>query len=176
MLTSLKKIGMFMLKQVNNIYILMTLNFSICEGKCPPGWTLFFKANKCYKFFPGSRQFSSARRLCQENGGDVAIATELGENNFISFVFTDKNLWLGGERIGSTKNFGWNYRGTRVSDTSKFIPQQFLPWNPNEPNNGGAVGNENCIITNWFNNGRAKWNDVVCTFTAETVCERPANL
>merc|ERR1711953_1472009 len=146
------------------------------EGKCPDGWTFFFKNNKCYKYITGKRTFPSAQSLCRRQGGDVAIAPTLGENNFVSFVFTNKNIWLGGKRrSSSSKTFDWFLNDKKVSDTTKFIPQQFLPWNPNEPNNFNGNGEEDCIITNWFDNGRAKWNDAICNFLAETVCERPAN-
>ena len=153
---------------------LLNFYFEGNEGRCPDGWTFFFKNKKCYKYIPGSRQITSARSLCRQQGGDIAIATDLGESNFISFVFTDKNIWLSGKRQGSSsKIFDWFLNDQKVSDTSKFLPENFPVWNRGEPNNFG--GNEDCVITNWFNNGRARWNDVNCREFAETVCERPAN-
>ena len=157
---------------------LKTLYFAVDVSPCPEGWTFFFKAKKCYKYFPVIKDFNGARALCQENGGDIAIATELGENNFVSFTFTDQKLWLGGQRIGATKDFQWTYRGEVVSDTTKFIPQQFLPWLPNQPSNSG--GDENCVITNWpsDSNRLSEWNDISCSRNdlAQVVCEKPQDI
>ena len=109
--------------------------------------------------------------MCQENGGDVAIATNLGENNFISFIYTDISIWLGGKRVGTTNTFEWTFRGQHVSDTTKFEPAAFLPWLPGQPDN--TNGAQNCLVTNWNSNGEGKWNDLPCNFRfAEAVCER----
>ena len=125
---------------------------------------------KCYKYFPGRITFNEARALCQQNGGDIAIATNLGENNFISFTFTNDNIWLGGRRIGATNNFEWTYRGQHAGDTTKFEPKEFLPWDIGQPDN--AKGEESCVITNFGYRGSGKWHDFTCHGRAAgAVCE-----
>ena len=156
------------------LVLVVTLDcFSATSNPCPDGWTFYFKAKKCYKHFPiGKLTFAEAQALCQSQGGDLATATNLGESNFISFVFTDTFIWLGGKRIEiptatiTTALFEWTYRGKRVSDTSKFEPAELIPWQPGQPSNGTG---EDCLIV--F--GRTgKWYDNRCTSSVyDAVCE-----
>merc|ERR1712243_420295 len=69
---------------------------------CPNGWRIFFKEKLCYKYFPGNRSYYSAKSLCKRQSGnkaEIAVASNIGRNNFIAFVHTNKNLWLGGRRV-----------------------------------------------------------------------------
>ena len=137
---------------------------------CPDGWAFFFKAQKCYKYLFGVGRvtFEKARELCQLKGGDVAIATDIGENNFIAFALTRTNIWLGGKRIvleNPTNVFQWTYRGQPASDSTKFQPAALIPWAAGRPRNNSV---ENCLYVNT----NAQWVDVRCTGEAAVVCEK----
>merc|ERR1711915_516334 len=146
-------------------FLVFAMMMSMVRSKphCPGGWSLFFRERICYKHFRGLRTYEAARSLCKEQGGsmaEVAIASNIGRNNFIAFVFTDQNIWLGGRRVNRGKTFRWD-------DGQSF---SYTNWKSNEPNNAGP-GVEDCIVTNWYNNGEGRWNDWSCNKAAETVCQ-----
>ena len=163
---------------ITSLVLLALARTSSARGNCPRGWDFFFDARKCYKHIPTKMSFVDAQSLCKKLGGDVAVATSLGENNFISFVFTDQKIWLGGRRQSASSNeFDWILNGQKVSDTSRFQPRQFLPWNDGEPNNAG--GKQDCVLTNfrYTRDNKGKWDDEKCNSSdpnrqAEVVCER----
>merc|ERR1719150_2793431 len=103
-------------------------------NRCPGGgWVPFFRFNVCYKFFKGQRTYDSAKRLCKEQGGEqaeLAIASDIGRNNKITYSFTDEIVWLGGGKRwvdlpggGLGQTWTWD-DGTQMSYTN---------WIPNEP-------------------------------------------
>ena len=102
---------------------------------------------------------------CSVFQGELAQAKDIGRNNYISFVFTNKNIWLGGRYEGNRYSGVWKW-----NDGSTFT---FNRWNPGEPNNIKTGGTEFCLMTNWYNSGDAGWNNAPCNnVAAETVCQR----
>merc|ERR1711973_17962 len=147
------------------LFLLIAMMMAMVRTKphCPGGWSLYFREKMCYKFFRGQRTYSSAKSLCKEQGGvkaQLAIASNIGRNNYISFVFTDQIVWLGGRRVHGSNTWKWD-DGT---------PWSYKNWRHNEPNNN--QGREDCIIINWGSDRRG-WNDFPCSNTAQTICQVP---
>merc|ERR1712131_20017 len=148
------------------VFLLMAMMMMVrTKPHCPGGWSLFFRDKICYKFFRGLRTYEEARSLCKEQGGssaEVAVASNNERNNIISFHFTDQNVWIGGKRWPNrySKTFRWD-------DGQSW---SYANWYPGEPN---GPGREVCLVTNWPNDGKGRWNDWRCSQKALTVCQVP---
>ena len=75
---------------------------------CPSGWTANANNNMCYKYTANSTtEWSKAKSFCNSIGGDLAIAKNSNENDFLSALVLGKSVWLGIKReVGSSE---WKY-------------------------------------------------------------------
>ena len=97
----------------------------------------------------------------------IAVGSNIGRNNAISFSFTNKRLWLGAHKKQGSTRFTWD-------DGSAWSYTNWVPGEPNDVN-----GQEKCIVTNWDDwkvyRNLPTWNDTPCSFKNEFVCQRPSN-
>ncbi len=124
--------------------------------------------NHCYLFFDTKAIRSTAVATCLAAGGaTLATITTQAEHQFVANLVGASEAMLGGTDLVTEGVFRW--------DTNEVF--SYAPWRIGEPNNGGDVYQEDCIVMQ----GQlisAPWDDRPCdTTVAPTamypfVCER----
>lgn len=118
-------------------------------------WTLF--EGSYYLFESTPRDFAGQRQFCQSVGGDVVSIHSAAEDNFITSL-GDVHIYIGGrDLVGDNVVYTW------VDGT----PWSYSNWRKDEPN-----GKHEQCVNKWSTQYEAKWNDIVCTWTAPVVCKR----
>ena len=131
------------------------------SDKCATGWLHF--GTKCYKLFTAELSFNDARASCRcDNGADLVSIGSAEENTQVSSLAgSTAKTWTGGNDLQTEGTYVWT-DGTSFSYTNwKASPQQ--------PNNGGTDGNQDCISMDTD----GVWDDVSCSSTRQYICEKP---
>ncbi|XP_013400862.1 uncharacterized protein LOC106166760 [Lingula anatina] len=131
-------------------------------NQCPSrpqddGWTIYIFRGKCYQFVDVERYWTEARDFCRGRGG---VQVEIYDQETMDFVIDklnnigwDRNgVWAGAHDIDQEGSWQW----TSGRDLSRYSN-----WMPGEPNNGGWLGGQDCVVMkrdeDW------KWDDVHCS-------------
>jgi hypothetical protein len=117
-----------------------------------------------YLFCSGEEGWEDARIACQAEGTDLVIVGGEAENGWLFERLVEVGLdrpWIGLSDAEQEDTFLW-------VDGS---PLDFSNWAPNEPNDFGLEGGEDCIA---FWTQGATWNDENCRRTRPFICESPA--
>ncbi|XP_078579734.1 lymphocyte antigen 75-like isoform X1 [Branchiostoma floridae x Branchiostoma japonicum] len=132
------------------------------ETACPGGWLSYQQS--CYKVFEDQKDWSSARTACGAYMADLTSITTTAEQQFMSQLIPNNGgqYWIGLHDIPSETNFVW------VDGTP--YDQAVSMWNPGEPNNAHATG-EDCAEM-FVQDNVGKWNDLDCATAKKYVCER----
>lgn len=131
-------------------------------NKCPTGWSLFARNQKCYRRFTNSLTWGEANSACAKahHGGILAVIPDSGTQSFITSLTPNSawtKSWIGGYRSGSI--FKWS--NSRLAMT-------YSSWYPGEPNNHG--GNQNYVAIYSQQNG-GKWDDNNYNTKMAYICE-----
>ncbi|XP_051907364.1 macrophage mannose receptor 1 [Hippocampus zosterae] len=135
------------------------------EGYCPAGWMHF--NDKCF-LFKGKKNdikanWTHARSLCKDQGGELAVIDNQYENDFVSSYLKDMELptWIGLSDILVENQYAWS---------DGVSPVLYTNWNGKEPNNAG--GTEHCVSISHSVLVSGKWNDDACHKKHSFVCFR----
>ncbi|KAL4229235.1 chromatin-modulating protein mrc1 [Mactra antiquata] len=139
----------------------------VISQQCPNGWYGYSLQGKCYKFNTANKlTWQDARVFCQTHQGDllrVDTANELRwvlnqiRSNYRQHAHYNGTVWTGLNNREYLTAWEWA-DGTPAGN--------FIPWNPNEPNN--YRGREGCagIVAS------GKFNDDQCSNKYPFVCSR----
>ena len=135
-----------------------------CNG---PGELADPATGHCYRLVTEGQPWRQARERCDELGAGfqlVAPAT-LAERDLIMPMVIPLNspIWIGATDEVMEGVFQW------INGEPFTFPGGMHPWNPNEPNNGGGLGEEDCVEL--FTSGLL--NDQQCMAALPYMCERP---
>ena len=104
---------------------------------------------RIFKIFPLKKNWLDARKICRENGGDLAIL-DTKELNVQAAKIGGFGFWIGGFRKNDQTTWKWVGRGK--------IRNQDKNWGPKQPNKDDL--GEACLIIDHKND----WNDKPCTY------------
>ncbi|EPB77815.1 lectin C-type domain protein [Ancylostoma ceylanicum] len=137
------------------------------------GWHTFLENGHCYRKFCDLRSWTSAKVVCEQQGGYLATPRSSSENTFIAALSANsgKEHWY--------SYLGWTWFGVYRDNVKPGTPWKLIDgtiakynnFNYGEPNNG--YGDERCV--NFKTNGyniNDHWNDYLCEKPAFYVCER----
>ncbi|XP_078659901.1 lymphocyte antigen 75-like isoform X2 [Branchiostoma floridae x Branchiostoma belcheri] len=132
------------------------------ETTCPDGWIAHLQS--CYKVFEELKEWAPARTACSAFMADLASITTTEEQSFMAQLIPNNGgqYWIGLHDTMVENTFVW------VDGTP--FDQAVSMWNPGEPNNAHATG-EDCVEM-FVQNNVGKWNDLACDTAKKYVCER----
>lgn len=123
-----------------------------------PGYGLI----RLYRTF---KSWPAAKKFCEDEGAHLAIPPDRYAYDGLKQIFPkEKGIWFA--FVGITDQVS---EGVFVGVHGR--PVSYLPWQPNEPNNGNG-GKEDCVDVR--NDGLL--NDVPCERPAPFFCERPLSV
>ncbi|XP_062410864.1 macrophage mannose receptor 1-like [Sardina pilchardus] len=139
------------------------------DGNCPEGWMLI--GSKCYLVKGPDRNnqnnfkanWTTARKWCKDNGGDLAIIDSHYENDFVASYLRDlvKPVWIGLTDSLHEGGFAW---------ADGVSPVRYTNWADKEPNNHN--GKEHCAAMTHTHHQAGRWNDDSCTQEYGWVCSQ----
>ncbi|MEQ2213689.1 hypothetical protein XENOCAPTIV_019196 [Xenoophorus captivus] len=137
---------------------------------CSAGWSMF--SCSCYYLSTSSGSWDEGREDCRNRGGDLLVIDGADEQvmwstgKFIS-TFTKQQAWIGLNDKETEGSWKW------VDGTSMMMPN----WEKDQPDNGGGDakwGEEDCVHVR--TDGKASWNDRLCTVSLFWICEKVPTL
>ncbi|CAL4109875.1 unnamed protein product, partial [Meganyctiphanes norvegica] len=116
--------------------------------------------NQCLSFSEEALSWSAAITACANNGSQLASLTDPTETQgyTIGKYGGQVQFWAGGSDTAQESRWVWL--------TGVPFEVQF-PWGSDQPNNGWARGNEDCLMMNW----KGGYNDASCNKKLRYVCE-----
>lgn len=112
----------------------------------------------CYTLFLTAKTYAAARADCDLQGVHLARIANATENDIVSTLIGANGVaFLAGNDLGAEGTFLWD-DGT--------VPV-FTNWNTGEPNNGGGLYEEDCMVMTGVTGGR--WDDRPCAPETNTV-------
>ncbi|XP_019617679.1 PREDICTED: uncharacterized protein LOC109465000 isoform X3 [Branchiostoma belcheri] len=127
-------------------------------GTCPQGYTRYQRS--CFKVFGNRKNYYGAKRVCQTDGGSLAMPKDSSTNSFL--------LNLGNKIRGGPFFIGLSDQNAegqwRFADNTPL--GSFTNWDPGEPNDSHVSG-EDCGELK----STGKWNDVKCHSEIQYICE-----
>jgi hypothetical protein len=134
---------------------------SLATSLCPTGYTYSIALNSCYLFSSATKTWNDASQYCKANGSGrlVTISSQQENDYVVSIASGYTNIWIGYNDIKSEGVFVWE----DGSETSSYTN-----WDTKQPDNW--QNNEDCGQI-WSG---GKWNDNVCTYYFQFVCEANA--
>ena len=131
---------------------------STARGRCLQGWSHVPGEDTCVRVFSTQADWSTARQLCLDLGGDLACPTNQGQQDFLSQL-TTQSAWIGANDRASEGS--WKTAGGDVLAYT-------AGWCSGEPNN---QNNEDCAV---LYPTTGCWNDLQCsTSLSAYMCEIP---
>jgi len=113
-----------------------------------------------YKMNKGKKNWSDARKACQNWNGELASANTSDKRDEVKKVLNGKRAWLGGHDKSQEGSWKW-------TDGAEW---DFNAWHNKQPDNHRA--NENCLEENW----KGEWNDMRCNYESNYICQRVKGL
>jgi len=106
----------------------------------------------CYMFFATAMPRDAARSICRGFGPAAHLASiqSTSESALVTSLVGTNDAFIGGSDEVTEGKFVWE----------DGMPIQLTNWNVGEPNNGGGLFEEDCIVVLGSRNG--VWNDVPC--------------
>jgi hypothetical protein len=148
---------------------------AVVPAPCVEGDTQVFDdtTGNCYfavYTLSGGVTWQEAVDACVVAGGELPIITDQATQDFVTQLAVqaaatgvdNHDIWLGATDAVVEMEWRWH-------DGELIGP--YLGWRENEPNNGGATGNEDCMIMEGDKNGT--WDDRPCASSYGYVCIRP---
>ncbi|XP_062602397.1 perlucin-like protein isoform X2 [Saccostrea cucullata] len=145
-------------------YILNVVGDSIAVSfHCDRGWDKF--EDKCYRLFPGSRNWHQARDGCTAHGSTLPVVSNRRIQRFIikqyGHLLGSHGVYLSGNDIKREGSWEW---------LDEDEPFSFHTWYKGEPNNDNGDGD--CLHI-WKTHGY-QWNDVACNYPISNfLCSKP---
>ncbi|GFN98022.1 mannose receptor c type 1 [Plakobranchus ocellatus] len=134
---------------------------------CDPGWLKTPSGATCVKLFDNpTKSWKDARRACNSTGGDLVTIRDKDMSNFIKVQFVNNNtnpIWIGLHKLG--KGDGWRWLDEDVTPT-------YTDWRGN-PKQSLWYKSKNCGFLKQFNKGEAAWNNWICGYKHQYICEKP---
>lgn len=140
------------------------------NASCPDEWQSIGVG--CYQITPGENKqtWENAKSICNSNGGYLATMETEEENKLLKGYVSalgSSDYFIGGSDLEIEGTFKWDHSGDLVNLPSS---DEFHDWYPpNQPDNGGAAGNQHCMI--FYGAKSHLWNDVSCTYARFFICE-----
>ncbi|KAK3610157.1 hypothetical protein CHS0354_039940 [Potamilus streckersoni] len=126
---------------------------------CPFGYEYFETETFCYRFHTECKTWSEARKVCQQEGGDLIMLND-SNMDFFREMATKKsacvNVWVGATDTNLEGSWRW-VNGETISQSL---------WEVDEPSHSP---NENCAdmqMTFGF-----KLNDIPCSYQFDFICQ-----
>ena len=120
-----------------------------------------------YKRFTDKKSWNDAMNTCKEASSGLGYLVEIQdmhESTFVTgFAKGLSDIWNGGCDQGTEGDWRWCGTGNNMT---------FTYWRKGEPNNGD--GKEHCAHSSLWKEGR--WNDYLCDYKNNFVCEMPINV
>ncbi len=121
-----------------------------------------YRSGVPYQFCAAGNTWGGARAYCETFGYRLVKVEGADENAWLAAEANALGIgsaWIGLHQNGSD----WDW-----VDTTR---ASYLPWDTDEPNDGGLFGDaEDCVE---LRSGSARWNDLVCGNTLAFICEWP---
>ncbi|XP_076874371.1 CD209 antigen-like protein C isoform X2 [Brachyhypopomus gauderio] len=130
------------------------LRLSEIDKATEQGWMCF--SSSFYYISTELKNWNESRQDCRERGADLVIINSREEQNFVSMMRRDKQVWIG---LTNT-NQGWKW----VDGTALMTKY----WNTGEPNGP----NEHCVITGHGSDSVQNWADYQCIRSFFWICEK----
>ncbi|KAL3044539.1 hypothetical protein OYC64_012934 [Pagothenia borchgrevinki] len=126
---------------------------------CQTGWSKFDIS--CYFVSSVSKNWTSSRQECIEEGADLVVIDSLEEQEFLNMLMPkSQNAW-----IGLTDSL---QEGTWMWVDGSNVTTQF--WQPGQPNSYN--GNQDCGENVQKTPGVGQWNDDGCFAVQNWICEK----
>jgi len=134
-----------------------------CTVQCASGWIKNATNKHCYRHFETNENWPDAKNACAPMGADHYLATlsTLDEVSFIAAAFSQNDVWIGGHDRFDEDKFEW------ITGEPWTYQNDKSPWDGGEPNNGGIIGQEDCVEIY----PDAKFNDEDCDTKQDYLCE-----
>lgn len=156
-----------------------------CDGSiepaavCPPGCRAETRPGspKRYMSCISLSNFSFARNRCDAHGMDLVHVNDSTENVWVASVIRGRNpvlgaVWLGGSDAAAEGQWNWLDNAQRFwtgGAGGVGEPGVFTQWISGEPNNSGG---EHCLDLQLWGGNANGWNDIVCSTSLASMCER----
>lgn len=152
------------------------LDNSVCVDPVTSSWTGKAKSssrestcykglNKYYKFFPTTRSWKAAERLCRRDKGRLTVIENDEELAFVAGLSSSDGSWIGAKRSTKTLRMEWiDKKASRANLESSSY------WGVGEPNNEKYI--EDCVSID-RRGILGNLNDVRCDKELSFICEYP---
>ncbi|XP_035670920.1 uncharacterized protein LOC118412274 [Branchiostoma floridae] len=132
--------------------------------ECPYGYRRH--RGGCYRFWGGknAKSYSDARRVCQENGGDIYMwrsAAAVARLKRKLIRNRAPSLWVGLSDEDLEETFLW-------ADGPALDGNDFTDWSPNQPRN---TAEKDCVVARRVH--RYRWKVVPCSYRRAFICQSP---
>ena len=126
---------------------------------CRQDWVLH--GNSCYHLIDTpTANWSDARAICQNLGGDLAIIRSQDENNFtLELLKKQKTVTYYGAWLGLYRNSSAGDEFYWIDDTP--LAGKFSAWAKGQPD----LLHEKCVHMYGASHRAGKWNDKECSFS-----------
>lgn len=107
---------------------------------------------QCYLLFTTPQNWTQASAACVAVNARLAILDTAAKHTVAKTLAGTNNAWIGLTDTTTETQFRW---------VDPAVPLAFTIWDPNEPNNGGGVYEEDCVVIAGARGG--DWDDRPCS-------------
>ncbi|XP_054914564.1 C-type mannose receptor 2-like [Poeciliopsis prolifica] len=136
---------------------------------------LFLMAQCCFidcqlyefHYIKEAKNWTEAQQYCREKHTDLVTVTNMKDMKRLIRIAdgNKKEAWIGlYNQTHGTRTWYWSLPGLELNENE-------TNWAPEEPNDGGHQGSENCVIVN----KDIKWIDILCQHKYNFLCYNETN-